>query len=301
MKQLKTFTGGHPFNLDDLIHVQDGVKESIISMMKGLVSSGASVPNCILYGVVFTQYGVSSVFDISAGAIVLDGEICLFDGIIAVDLDAYPNKYVFSPLDTYPANNPVIYANATPRNVHLIRKAQMLGIPIANTPAVNQAEMNIKRFTDILKDNLFPSANSAWRYVGNAGQPPLLNGFTVGFPGNTPQQCLRFCKLINGDVRINSYLDFNGVSTVASLANITYLNPLVIFTLPGGFRPDSAEAFSTVSVETPDGWCSFKIRVKANGNVELMQAYNYTVGVVTPSSFAGSLAIGFIDLSFRAL
>ena len=78
MKQLKTFTGGHPFNLDDLIHIQDGMNEAIISLVKGLLSNGAAIPNCVLYGLEETPAGFGNI-NYSAGAVIIDGEICQFE------------------------------------------------------------------------------------------------------------------------------------------------------------------------------------------------------------------------------
>ncbi len=167
MKQLLTFTGGHQRTVDDLVHIQAGALESLIAIAKGLTTNGATIPNCILFGCEFTVYPPTTIADISAGALILDGEICYFPGIVGIDLDVAPDLLVFSPLDTYPATNPVGYADGSTHNVHLDRIVEIL--QISGSPAANQAIMAAPLFLDVLRTNL--STPGAWRQVGTTGNP----------------------------------------------------------------------------------------------------------------------------------
>lgn len=256
MKSLKLFTGGHPLKLDDLVHVQDGFKEALIAMMKGLLTNGTPVPNCILFGCTFTQYGTSSFFDISTGAVVLDGEICLFGGVIGIDLDAV--QMVWTPLDTYPVSNPVAYLPpTTPKNVHLDRKAQMLDIGTATIASNQLAVAGVKRFTDIMKLNLF---NQKWRYVSSVGEPVVfLNGFVNGYQWNGAVDGLRFRKEADSRVTIQGAIDYTPLQSVSAVD--VYLN---ICVLPALHRPDKA-IFKALQVATMAGVFGLRLRVLNTG------------------------------------
>jgi hypothetical protein len=223
MKQLiTTHIGGHPLHLDDLEHMQNGTKESLIAIMKGLLNNGASVPNCILYGVNATVIPGTGglVASVTAGAVVLDGEICLFDGIGAVSLDPNPDTLVLAPLDTYLASNPVTYANGTTKNVHLVRKAQML--VISGAPASNHLVVaGMKTLIELFKDSL--SGPGTFIPVAFPNYPWIdASNYFLEYRKNV------FTNLLELKGRLK-------LQNMTTMANPSYRYNL--FTLPSGYKP----------------------------------------------------------------
>ncbi len=296
MKQVKTFTGGHPITVNDIEHMQDGLTEAIIALVKALATDGAAIPNCVLFGFNITASG-GGFTTYAPGAAVINGEICQFDGATVASGLTLPNHYVIRTSDTYVAGNPITYGDGSTKNVHLIRKVIIASSAVATT----SNEIDLDHFTllkDVLKANLFSFTN-AWVRVGSGGGAPAYNSTFLGY-GLTTAEELRFCKLLSGMVIIEGGLEFNGVSTVGSLGSINYTTPLRIFTLPVGYRPDTGSAYMEVSVETPDGWASFTVKVYDNGNVSLVKVYNIGAGV-TPASFNGTLSIARLSIMFKAV
>lgn len=299
MKTLVTFPGGHPLSVNDLDHIQAGIKEAIINLLKALLSNGTSVPNCRLYGMVVTTYGSGDV-EITAGACVLDGEICEFDYQLIPSGTLAPGQYgVITYVDTYGPNNPVTYLDASTHNVHRIRKAHVIA---QNTPASSTQldwSTNSPRFEQILKANLV-GATGAYRYVGAVGQPIFLNSFATGYPGATPEQELRFIKLITGEVLVEGWMFFDGIATVGSFASLTPSTPLTIFTLPSGHRPDNLDTKISLPVQSPAGWVTFEILINTNGNVEVIGA-PLVGGGVTPGDFGATNSCARLSMRFMAL
>jgi hypothetical protein len=299
MKTLVTYPGGHPLSVNDLDHIQTGIKETIVNLMKALLSNGTSVPNCRLYGMVVTVYGSGDV-DITAGACVLDGEICEFDYQLIPDGTILPGQYgVITYVDTYGPNNPVTYLDATTHNVHRIRKAHVIA---QNTPASSTQldwGASTPRFEQILKANLI-GATGTFRYVGAVGQPAFLNSFTTGFPGAVTEQELRFIKLITSEVLVEGWMFFDGISTIGSFASLTPSTPLPIFTLPSGHRPDNLDTRISLPVQCPTGWVTFDIMINTTGSVEIVGAPLVGGGVV-PTDFGGTNACARLSMRFMAL
>lgn len=258
MKQLVGFTGGHPISLDDLLHIQDGAVEALVSMMKGLLSNGLTIPNCILYGCGITTYPSISDIDVAAGALVLDGEICLFDGVTAFDANVAPNILVFSPVDTYAAGDPVVYANGSSHNVHRIRKAQLIDIP--GPAASNQVTILADTFINIMKSNL-GSVTPGWTYVSNAN---ILNGFANNPHYASVPHGLRYKKDSAGNVHLMARLD---LSTMSSWTGFTATN---IYQLPVGYRPDAVEPVVSVEMYSPAGKFSTVWSVLSTGYIKLI-------------------------------
>ena len=225
MKQLKTFTGGHPFNLDDLIHIQDGMNEAIISLVKGLLSNGAAIPNCVLYGLEETPAGFGNI-NYSAGAVIIDGEICQFEAqTINPGLIVMPSHFVIQISDSFSATNPIVYADASLKNVHLIRKAVIV---ISAVPtAANEIELNTRKsFIDILKTNM--SSTEAWRKVGTLGNPA-----SPGWGWYKPTSEIFFRKnIIDNSVDIRGTIVFINTNTLSD-PPLNY----ALITLPVGYIP----------------------------------------------------------------
>jgi len=260
MKQTIIHNGYHPRSNNDLMHAQEGMIQAIQELTKGLIASGSNIPNCILYGVEFTTYIGTSIVDITAGAVVLNGEICIYDGVVGIDLDVAPSTMMFSPLDTYPADNPVGYGDLTLKNVHLNRKAQL--IPVLGAPANNQIHVGqAKRFLDLIRTNLY---NQKWKYVGSLGEPVVyLNGFINGYQANGPVDALRYRKGANECVYIQGAIDYTPLQSVA-----TTFDYLDICTLPLLHRPDKI-TYKDLQVNTPAGYYGLRLKVALNGNLSV--------------------------------
>jgi hypothetical protein len=265
MKQLiTTHTGGHPLHLDDLEHMQNGSKESLIAIMKGLLNNGASVPNCILYGVIPTGLGGGgTLVSVTAGAVVLNGEICLIDAIAAVDVDPNPDKLVITPVDTYPATNPVTYANGTTKNVHLDRKAQYVNI--SGIPASNQlAFVGMKTLIELFKATLsgpgafVPVTIPTWAWL------------------DAPNSSLSYRKNV-----FTNLLEIKGklkLQNLTAMAEPSYKYNL--FSLPAGakpsvqhnhFTPIVLDGVNNYPIHTPSGdrILGLGMQIDINGNVAI--------------------------------
>jgi hypothetical protein len=263
MKQLiTTHTGGHPLHLDDLEHMQNGTKESLIAIMKGLLNNGASVPNCILYGVIPTVI-VGTLCSVTAGAVVLNGEICLIDAIASVDLDPNPDTLVIAPVDTYPASNPVTYANGTTKNVHLDRKAQYINI--TGAPAINQLAMvSRKTLIELFKATVsgpgafIPMSNPTWAWLDAANS-------SLAYRKNV------FTNL----VEIKGKLKLQNMTTMVE-PSFKYN----LFTLPAGakpavnhnyFTPILLDGVNNYPIHTPSGdrILGLGMQIDINGNISI--------------------------------
>lgn len=226
MKQTKIFTGGHPLSGDDITHTQTGMTESVIALAKGLLSNGVAIPNCILYGFIATPAGMGFV-NYSAGAAVLDGEICIFAGATVNPALVIPQHFVIRPSDTYPATNPVTYADASTKNVHLDRVA-IIAISVVAT-AFNEIDLDTGvRFLDVLKTNL--STTEAWRLVGAVGQPasPSWPWYDTG-----SQIYFRKRTLLNA-IEIRGAISLTGTAAISD-PPLNY----TLFTMPAGYIPSN--------------------------------------------------------------
>lgn len=296
MKSLVIYTGGHQRNAYDLVHLNEALVETVTDLMKGLLSNGASIPNCILYGLQKTVYGNGDV-GFTSGAVVLSGEICQFDAQLVVD-GTITGYGVITAVDTYAANNPITYGNGTPRNVHRIRKAQVVNqVGAATSSQLDWSTTT--RFTDVLKANLFAVNNTSWIYPGDPGQPAYQNGFNVSFPWTDKETTLRFYKSLMGEVYMRGLVGLDGIAGAATLAAITYSTPIVVTNLTAGFRPDKGGALQEVRVETPDGFCTVVFHVAHTGDVRVVKVKNIDAGV-DPSSFSGTNVTAYIDLYWRS-
>lgn len=297
MKSLVLYTGGHPRNVNDLAHLNEALTETLTDLMKGLISNGATIPNCILYGLQKTDVGGGDI-QFSAGAVVLNGEICQFDAQLVVD-GTIPNYGVITAVDTYAAGNPITYANGTPRNVHRIRKAHVVNQ--VGAPTSSQiAYLNDTRFTELLKSNLFAVNSTSWMYPGDPGQPVYQNSFNVSFPWTDKETILRFYKQLTGEVYLRGNVGLDGISTAASLGAISFASPRLMFTMPAGYRPDKGGPIQEVRVHTPDGYATVVFYVYDTGNVSVIGVKDIDAGVTT-SSFNATNVTAWINMYWRAV
>lgn len=272
----------------DLKHLNEANVETIVSLVRGLLANGGIIPNCILYGFETTP-GIPTGTYYAPGAAILNGEICVFDGqTVSGAIPAPPNVYAIQTNDTYLSGNPVLYADATFKNVHLVRKAV---ISIVTTPLSSTQLLlsNAPKFMDLLKANVL-SEDSGWLYVGAPGAAPFYNSFDSSFPWSSVEVTLRYRRFFGRTAILEGLFNFEGVGTLPLITSIN-TTPLIVTQLPIGFRPDNGESYCTIRVETPDGECYFDARVTGGGRLELYRVYGYP-NTVTASSFAGTLSTG---------
>lgn len=229
MKKTLIFTGGHDLAGDDLLHTQDGLTECIMEVVKALGLEAGALPNMILSGCEFTNYPPFSIVDIAPGAVILDGEICLFEGINTLDLDVSPDVLVFTPVDTYLAGNPVLYKDASLKDVNLIRKAEILqisGAPAANQLGFTTPYLSPKHFIKLAQANL--SVTEAWHAVGAVGEPaePTFNWYN-------PVSQMYFRKnILTNTVEVRGEITFQNLATEPD-PSINY----AMFQMPAGYHP----------------------------------------------------------------
>lgn len=295
MKQTIIHTGGHPVTATDLKHLNESTFETLIALIRGLLANGTTIPNCILYGFESSPSVPSGTY-FAPGAAILDGEICVFDGqTVSGSTPAPPNIRAIITSDTYLAGNPVLYADNTTKNVHLVRKAVISTV----TPPLTATQLQLSGaplFKDVLKNNLL-SEDSGWIYVGGIGGVVYLNGFNDSYPGGTAEERLRYRRMFGKTVFVEGFFNFEGIGSVPSLASITGTTPLDICKLPLGFSPDDGNSYCIIQMKTPDGPCTFDAIIRSNGFVQLIRAYNYP-GSVTPASFVGTNAIGRVFFNY---
>jgi len=138
-KLLTSFTGGQPiFYPDDLEHIQIGLLESIVEIVKTNLVTPTD-PN-ILNGTVVTASAVG--ISTTAGSIYWNGEVYLVD---AQSLVGFGQLY-WQIVETFLAFNPVQFADGNTRNIHAIRK---LGITYTDPFANGFLHSNLKTFQSI--------------------------------------------------------------------------------------------------------------------------------------------------------
>lgn len=183
MKKLNLSTGGHPFQVDDLTTLQDGIIEALRGVVDGLGSNNQAF---ILQGC--TQTGLT----INAGFIFWNGEI------YPVDTHPKPGlflgaQYYWQVQEVVLSPSPVTYQDSTIHNVHVRRRMHL--VVAASLPVDSVAATTVVRLNQIL--GLTPQ-NGIIMYSGvltnfdtfgrgKAGTQldgwALCNGNTFGIPG----------------------------------------------------------------------------------------------------------------------
>lgn len=283
MKDLVISTGKHQFLADDFTHLSDGFKEALQMFMKGLLSNGASIPNCILYGMVKTNH-LSGDVSFTAGACVLNGEICEFDAQYIVDgTIALPNYGVITGFDTWAAIDPITYGDGTTKNVHRNRKARVEASALPATANQLSWSGTIPQFRTIAATNLGTNTE-AWRYIGAVGEIPFLNGFGNGYI-DVAADNMRYRKSA-GLCHVSGNLNFEPMGSGLTL----------VCTLPVGYRPDRA-IWKDVGVTVPGGHFVARFSVALNGNLTCTPI-NYSAGLGIGDIASGSPYGASVEFSF---
>lgn len=218
MKKLNTTTGGHPFKLDNLLHMQEGVTESLTALSKAIGQ------HFKLWGVDVTLTNSNNTATWTAGAIVYDNEVCLVDAgtVTKTSLQVFR----FGTVDSYLAIDPQTYADASTNNVHLVRKATIVAASIVGTAPL----YSIQSLAELLNGAPVDYDFVTGHFTANSG-----NAWTVAG---------------SGDVVINGAYDFKKafLNFEVSASTVTGTDSTIIsFAIPTSFLP--------VSTKKAHGFC----------------------------------------------
>lgn len=133
-----------PFNKASLEHIQEAFQEVFADLLKGLTDNAAGV--VVLHGCVDSDPDAND-YDISAGAVLYNGEVFQVDAFVGSDATDVP---VLSLVETYRAGDPVKFSDNNDYNVHVIRKLQW-SMATAGSGIVDFDQL--VRFKDTLKPN----------------------------------------------------------------------------------------------------------------------------------------------------
>lgn len=167
MKVLNLYTGGHPFKIDDVLHLQSGIKEAIKQIAIHL-KAGVDAPY-ILWGAAITG-PTNGPWNVSAGAIYYQGEIYLVDAAVAVtNTSVGPVITGFDWLiqETYVAPSPVTYQNATSKNVHAVRKMVLVDNTI--TPGDISPATSVTTISSAITTDVVAGPSIPWTDTGSTG------------------------------------------------------------------------------------------------------------------------------------
>jgi hypothetical protein len=138
MTSLNLQVGGHPFKIDDITHLQAGLKEAV-AQLAIQIKSGVDTPY-ILWGCTLSNPAIGQ-FNTTAGAIYYSGEIYMVDAgnITGVVSDSYADVDWLIQ-ETFVAPSPVTYQDASVNNVHSVKKLILTDSTLVpGTPALSPA------------------------------------------------------------------------------------------------------------------------------------------------------------------
>jgi hypothetical protein len=133
-----------PFNKASFEHIQEAFQEVFADLLKGLTDNAAGV--VVLHGCVDSDPDADD-YDISAGAVLYNGEVFQVDAFVGSDASDVP---VLSLVETYRAGDPVTFSDNNNYNVHQIRKLQW-SMATAGSGIADFDEL--VRFKDVLNPN----------------------------------------------------------------------------------------------------------------------------------------------------
>ena len=194
-----------PFNKASLEHIQESYNEVIADIMKALTDNATGV--VVLHGLVDSDGGATS-WNISAGAVLYNGEVFQVDAFVGSDPSDVP---VLVLDETYRAGDPVKFSDNNEYNVHVIRK---LKFEMAGTGT------GIADFEELVRYN-FTKKQEHIQFIIDGGGVVL----STGSKGNiiVPFDCTITGWQVLADVSGSVVVDlrkgtYSGFPTVASIA-----------------------------------------------------------------------------------
>jgi hypothetical protein len=220
MRKLDTsLLGGFPFDLDDITWQNDGMIEAIEQIWRAL---GA---NYILRGCVVTEVGTNT-YDISAGAVVMDGEVYLYAGQSGVVIPELSEAW-FVLSATLDATGAEQFEDLVTRNAYVRRVAALT--QAASAPAAPVCALRAQNLAQRLAE-LTGSVVVPWAAISLTGDWAL---------GGLPYIRAEYRREGARIVRIRGAVN-GSASTGATLG-----------VLPVGFRPVGVIRFPLVSLSNP--------------------------------------------------
>jgi hypothetical protein len=231
-----------PVKKGTLQFLQDAYKESVAAALQGLVGPGYD-PTVVyvLYGV--TNSGTYPVYNIAAGAVFYAGEVFMVDA--AAFTATGSNVGVFQIVTTqYTVDaDPVTFTDTTVRNVHNIRKIQVVQGLTGSSPLPDYSQAFFMNFVIPLQLNL--TAPSSGAFTGNLlqliGAYPNIELFVP--PSLNPNPILAAGTLNVGDVG-GGGADFTVTIPGGPLSTAAYYVAGTFISNGSSVRVDSVVQFS---------------------------------------------------------
>ena len=246
MEKLNLYTGGHPFQVDDLKTLQDGVIDALKGVVDGLSGNNQSF---ILQGVVNGAFpGIYTL-----GYIYFNGEVYPVDAHPTTLFLSYGHQFYWQVEEVVISPSPVTYYDTTTHNVHVRRRMKLVGA--ATPPANSVLASAVVRLNQILgvtpKQGIIMYSGSVTNFdtngKGKSGTQldgwALCTGNTISIPGGgtllTPD--LRG-KFIVGYNPLDP--DYNAIGNTGGEKTHTLLeNEIPSHTHPDNFSIDSANTY----------------------------------------------------------
>lgn len=133
-----------PFNKASLEHIQEAFQEVFADLLKGLTDNAAGV--VVLHGCIDSDPDAND-YDISAGAVLYNGEVFQVDAFTGSDATDVP---VLTLVETYRTGDPVKFSDNNDYNVHVVRKLAW-SMAAAGSGIADFDE--VVRFKDTIKPN----------------------------------------------------------------------------------------------------------------------------------------------------
>jgi hypothetical protein len=287
MKKLNLYTGLHQWTLADLEHLSQADSEQAAALAF-IFSSVTTIGKAVILGGCSGYVNPSNTAQwvFAPGYVAIAGEVYQFDGQTVALLDYTIGEYMpyFTVLETYRSDNPIVYGNGTPRNVHAIRKVTMafqapaagIGPYTSTVPAGSFGFGNVNNPTNVVNAMAVLRARMAesvgaigWQTVGvTVGAAAWVNGFDHSTYNTLPQQNVRYMKDLSEHVFIQGIISLEAIQTLAG-ANVLAMTAKQVFRMPVGLRPllPVTRSFTT---QTWDGYTTAVFTVNTDGWVTVV-------------------------------
>lgn len=236
MRKLDTsLLGGFPFDLDDLSWLSDGLIEAIEQNWRAFGSA------YILRGCVVSDAGVN-LYNVSSGAVVMDGEVYLFAGATNVLIEDLQEAW-FVVSQSLDGSGNEQFEDLITRNAYIRRVAALTvtGTPPAEPRCALTDQTLAQRLAEMVGEVAVP-----WQPIS------LLNGWVKG---GLPYLRAEYRREGSHLVRIRGAV--NGASSTGATLGV----------LPVGYRPSGVIRFPLVSMTNPAR--VHNAQIDTSGNVQV--------------------------------
>jgi len=265
--------GGFPYVLDDIRWEQDAYRNALISIAKAVRNSATL--DSILWGCNVTDN--TTTFDVSAGAVIIDGEIHEVAAATGLVKAASKTLYIAASTGTYDAGGLKTYQDATTHDAYEIRKA-VVAIGIVPGGQINLSTTGAGAIP-LKKERLFNN------YVGACDKTVLADATlddTGSYQANYSGATVPLTYWKRGNM-----VEFEG--GIKHNAGVTPAARTHVATFPTGYRPNAITFIYGYSYGA-DLPTLFEIgtdgKLYVRGDILGGSTINTTTGVVLTGSFA---------------